>query len=332
MRARALAAAVAPALALAGAFAGACKREQAHRAKAVAAQVSPQAWAEVEAAGAPALAPGPADDLVRALDLIDQDKPDLRDVGRDPAHDDQLAEQLPPSAVDAVAALVRWDQVHGRLPPGRACVGSGGPLHALHLARAALLVAGGDADAPSVRAAISLAARYRAEGISLLEAMTGGGIADEVRHWSAARSLPASASARLYQPTDDDLVRVAAAEALCTLDLFQRLRRPEGRDDAESLARMFHATTEAERAQVIAAQEDEVRGYWLAVLADLRGRAADPAGTDRRLADRDDELHRHPEQHPVLAVMVPMTRVLGQLRASDAVWRAFLSGQPAAEP
>lgn len=303
------------------------------------AEVPAAAWAAVEAAGAPAIAPGPADPLVRALALIAASKlPDGLRAGFDP-HDQALRAQLSTDVLDAVDALVQWDQVEGRLPARPCSVGLAGgaaggaaPLKvaaALNLGRAALVVASGDPDAPELHAVLRLAQRFRVEGRSVLEGMVGSAFAGMAREWAVALGLPAAGALRGYTPTEDGLLRLVAAEATCSLELYGSVGTPEHQQERDLIARLHHATTAAEVDHAIAAEDDRLRRFWLELLAAEQGRAADPAATDRKLEARADELRRAPAREPFLSVIAPAAIVaIGRLRAADDQQRAWLAGTP----
>lgn len=290
-------------------------------------KVSPEQWAEVEATGAAAVAPGPPDELVRALALIDGDRfVDGLHADFDPK-DQRLAEEVPEAAIDAVEALIRWDQANGRLP-ARACVGGTTSLATLKLSRVALLVAGADGDAPEVHAVIALANRYRAEGLSMLEGMVGSAIGDSTRRWAQALALPPTGALRAYAPTEEGLRRIVAAEALCSMSMVAKATDPE-QPEAEEFAREYRRHTGRDARALMASETAHLRLYWIDVLAALRARVDDPVTTDRRLAATAERLGRQKLEHPVLSVVVSaMPHTIERLRESDDAQRAWLATAP----
>lgn len=288
-------------------------------------KVSAAAWAAVEAEARPAIASGPPDELVRAYALLDGVTlpGDLQPRPEDAA---RTVDALPEAAFDAVEALVRWDQGGGRLPP-RSCRPSGTPLATLKLARIALLVAGDDGESPVVRAVVGLAARHRGEGLSLLEGMIGSALADAVRTWATERGLPAGEAARRYQPTEDGLRRIIAAEAVCSMTVIAE-QPPAAARAADGLVDgLDRALTDDALARVLATEVPLVRRYWIDLLADLRARPSDAAAIDRKIEARADALARDRVRHPVLGIVAPPTaHMLARLRASDDAYRAWLAG------
>ena len=290
-------------------------------------RVTPAQWAEVEAMGAPALAPGPPDELTRALALVeDDDFAATLAPGFDP-RDERLAEEVSDAAVDAVEALIRWHQAGGRLPP-RECVGGKLGLAAARLARVALLVAGADSDAPAVHAVMTLASRYRAEGQSILEGMIGTSIADGAREWATKLGLPPTGALRGYAPTEDGLRRIVAAEALCSMSLVAKHLTDDDPTSA-TMAREYSARTGEDVTAMMAREAAGLRLYWVDLLADLRGRDADPVATDRRISARAEQLGRDTLRHPVLSMVVPATgHTIERLREADEAQRAWLASAP----
>jgi hypothetical protein len=290
-------------------------------------KVTPAQWAEVEAAAQGEVAPGPADELVRALTLIADDEfVDDLPGGFDP-DDERLIDAVPEAALDAVEALVRWEQANGRLP-ARTCTPDKTLFGTLKLARVALLVGGADPDGAELRAVVRLGARYRAEGLSMLEGMVGGAIINEARGWADKLELPRTGALRGYAPTEDGLRRIVAAEAVCSLSLFAKLQEPDSAD-ATTLREALGDAGRRGVPALIAAEGAHLRAYWITLLAELRGRAADPAATDRRIAERAERIDRQPERHPVLSLLVTATaRSIANLRDYDDDHRAWLAGAP----
>jgi hypothetical protein len=291
---------------------------------------SPAAWADVVKAAAPLPASGPPDELVAALAIIAQATLPSDLEPDDPAEATRVAGELPEQAFDAVEALVRWDQADGRLPP-RTCKPSALPLGTIKLARVALLVAGDDADSPPVHAVLALAARHRDEGLSMLEGMIGSSRADATRRWAAARGLRAGAVASRYQPTDDGVRRIVAAEAVCSLSLVDELVLPEAnvRSADGPLGQAAEVMTAAELKRIVAVDRVLLQRYWVELLADLKARPADPATIDRRITERGERIAKDVAGHPVLAMVAPMSaRMIGRLRESDEAYRAWLAGAP----
>lgn len=202
-------------------------------------------------------------------------------------------------------------------------------LAVLGLARAALVVASADPDAPELHAVLQLAERFRAEGLSLLEGMVGSALADLVRDWAVALGQPAAGALRGYAPTEDGLVRIVAAEATCSLALYATLRAPEHAQERELIARLHHTTTAADLARPLADEEAGLRRFWLELVVAEQRRPADPAATDRTLAARADELSRAREREPLLSIVAPSAiSAITRLRPAADRHRAWLAAAP----
>lgn len=262
-------------------------------------------WAEVEGLARPTIAPGPAAPLEAALALVvDRDVPEvLRDVDTTPPPD--AIATLPPELARAVAGLVTWAQAEGRLPtwscdPSAAAA----QVATVTLARVALALAGDDGDAPSARAVLYLADRLRAEGPHLLAGAIGTTLAGLVRQWAVGHGHRPAPWAARYDLSGARLVRVIAAEAVCSM-------------------RLVATADEAALAGEVAA----VRGYWQDTVTAYRDRPADPSGTDARLAARDAALRASPERHPILATVIgPTVRVMTEQFVDDNAFRTWRDG------
>lgn len=262
-------------------------------------------WAEVERLAQPAVAPGPSAPLEAALALVvDRDVPEaLRDVDTTPPPD--VIATLPPELARAVAGLVTWAEAEGRLPtwscdPSAAA----GQVATVTLARVALALAGDNGEAPSARAVLYLADRMRAEGPHLLAGAIGTTLAGLVRQWAVGHEHRPAPWAARYDLSSARLVRVIAAEAVCSM-------------------RLVATADEAALTGEVAA----VRGYWQDTVTAYRDRPADPAGTDARLAARDAALRAAPERHPILAMVIgPTVRVMTEQFVDDAAFRTWRDG------
>ena len=277
------------------------------------------AWADVEASAAPLRTYGPTDELLNASALvleldggISLDPTDLDQAAR-------LRDELPEAAREAVAALVRWDQGGGGLPP-LDCGTSDTARAAVRLSQAALVLAGDEPDAPALHATARLAFRLRVEGPTMLEGVVAARIADNLRAWAVARERAPGEAARLYQPTEDELVRLVAAEGLCTLEVTAHPELLLGGEppDPDGLA------------VVLARMGPPMRRYWIDLLALLRARPDDPDAVDERIVARTDAAVRALDPVPPGIANAP--RLIERVRGYDDAYRDWLANAAAPAP
>lgn len=269
------------------------------------------AWRELEVAAAPVRTYGPTDDLMTAMSLILSVDAMPRVDPTDLAGAELRRDELPPEARDAVAALVRWDQAGGGMP-ATDCAASDTARAAWRLSQVALVVAGEDAGSPARRAVSLLATRLRDEAPTMLEGIIAARIADSSRAWATARDQPPDEAAQGYRPTEDSLIRLVAAEALCTVEftVYPEVLTGVPHDDAA-------------RGRVIATVVPPIRRYWIDVIALLRARADDPDAIDARIDARTEAVAR--DLDPIPPGIENAPRLIARIREQDDLYREWLA-------
>jgi hypothetical protein len=254
----------------------------------------------------------------RAMEMVDQD---LRDaMARAEAWPPEVDhEELPPEFDQALMHLLQWHLEGGGLDVGE-LEQQVSLLDTFELGKAALASSASIERDLVDEAVLHLAWTYRECG-QLVQGTVGTTLAEMAVEHAQRRGDPPTAAHRRYRPTPEQLLGIAAREALFTHELSRTGLALSGRQAPGSAPRIVPALVDPERELVM------LRQYWGDRLSNA---ATDPSDTDL-LVDQfaSDDPDALPHSLLVRVIAPGSGQMFGQLAMATEEYEAFLGS---AEP
>jgi hypothetical protein len=208
-------------------------------------------WKAIEVLARPAVAPGPAEDLERALKIAKKHHDEWTELryAQPPTRLDEY-----PEGVEALAALEAWVTGNGELPVESAVEIGSDAIAASDVGKLAIDSATPERD--TSRLGVQLGIRYVQQARNLLEAQVGLTMISD-----AKRALGKGIDIEL------DIVRVLAAEASFARRSIRYFQTAEGRQKRdESLRRIGRAAQTKRALDITPAHIAAFEAFWLAAL------------------------------------------------------------------